>query len=304
MRRIMPPGFTGVKPRNKSHSAAIKQKRRLTDTISWLVYQQKWKTVYNPKSRKNVKFKLNFITVTLPATQVHSDSDIKIKVFRPFLDSLRRKFKVNSYIWRAEKQKNGNLHFHIITGTWVDWLELRNVWNNCTEKLGYLSRFISKHGSVSPNSTDVKSTKKIKKVGAYLAKYMAKGVEGSSGDGGRVVKGRIWGCSENLSKMKAFIIERSDLINRTLNRYFHSFKDKVYNYEYSTLFAIDFGNWKEAKEVGVIKRRFDEWIRAGDWDLFNSIIEKDEGREEKKREVGLSPSYAQASLYFKEFRLS
>jgi len=101
--------------------------------------------------------------------------------------------------------------------------------------------------------------------------------------------------------MKAYVIERSDLINRTLNRYYHCFSDKVYRFEYCTLFDVDFGNWKEAKEVRVIKQLFDNWIRSGDWDLFNSVIKNDEKNKEEKKEVS-RPTYVQARLDYPMLR--
>ncbi|GAH86291.1 unnamed protein product, partial [marine sediment metagenome] len=45
------------------------------------------------------------------------------------------------YVWRAEKQENGNIHFHFIVDNFIPWNELRNTWNRIQQNLGYISRF-------------------------------------------------------------------------------------------------------------------------------------------------------------------
>ena len=61
-----------------------------------------------------VQYKLTFITLTLPSKQIHSDNDIKSKCLNQFLIELKKNYGVNRYIWKAEKQENNNIHFHII----------------------------------------------------------------------------------------------------------------------------------------------------------------------------------------------
>ncbi|GAH42212.1 unnamed protein product, partial [marine sediment metagenome] len=45
------------------------------------------------------------------------------------------------YLWKAEKQKNGRIHFHIITDKFIPWNELRNVWNKHQQTLGYVTGY-------------------------------------------------------------------------------------------------------------------------------------------------------------------
>ncbi|GAH22083.1 unnamed protein product, partial [marine sediment metagenome] len=51
------------------------------------------------------------------------------------------KLNVNIYLWKAEKQKIGRIHFHIITDKFIPWWELRNVWNKHQQTLGYVTGY-------------------------------------------------------------------------------------------------------------------------------------------------------------------
>ncbi len=98
-----------------------------------------------------------FVTLTLPAAQLHTDIAIKEKVLNPFIkwitsDSTetyiqgpkkgqKKGFGVSVYFWRAEPQKNTNLHFHIIADKYVPWEAIREKWNHYCESLGYVSRY-------------------------------------------------------------------------------------------------------------------------------------------------------------------
>ncbi|MFC0181479.1 hypothetical protein SAMN04515674_104256 [Pseudarcicella hirudinis] len=98
-----------------------------------------------------------FITLTLPSKQLHHDNFIKNECLDPFIEWLKsdreyitRKGKgkgllqgcnVKVYLWRAETQKNGQLHFHIIVDRWIDKDQIRWRWNQIVNRLGYVDRF-------------------------------------------------------------------------------------------------------------------------------------------------------------------
>jgi len=112
----------------------------------------------------------------------------------PFLVYMKKYKGLNNYVWKLEFQKNGKLHVHLTTDSFINHSELRFYWNNLLKKNGYLDKFISEHKHDNPNSTDVHSVWKVKNLGAYIAKYLAKN-EDSEG----VINGRIWGCNYELS---------------------------------------------------------------------------------------------------------
>lgn len=83
------------------------------------------------KAKKDAKSRnlCTFVTLTLPATQQHSDIELTTYLLNPFFVYARKFFKVRHYVWKKELQQNGNLHFHIITDRFIDCDCLRREWN-------------------------------------------------------------------------------------------------------------------------------------------------------------------------------
>ncbi len=167
---------------------------------------------------------LTFVTCTLPCAQFHTDKIIK-RSFTLFLENLVKTYNVKFYLWKAEAQKNGNIHFHVLIDRYVDHGIVRNLWNLQMKKLGYIERFSAnmmskgftynpkskkpreiqnleyliqkKEGFNNPNSTDIHSLKGIKNIAGYMIKYMTKNEENK-----RPIIGRVWGCSRNIKFLK------------------------------------------------------------------------------------------------------
>jgi hypothetical protein len=151
-----------------------KSKQKVNRAIKYLLYYSKEKTVYRTSKHSTFKFKVAFITLTLPSKQVHTDKQIKEECLNQFLIEARKKWNIRNYIWKAEKQQNGNIHFHILTDSFVPYQELRNTWNRIINKLGYVDEYRKKHHKLSPNSTDIHSLKKVKNIYSYISKYFDK----------------------------------------------------------------------------------------------------------------------------------
>jgi hypothetical protein len=193
--------------RKAEGNVSTQAKRKLNKAIEYLIATSTEKKVYERLSGKTVKFKVAFITLTLPSEQVHPDTEIINRCLNSFLLECKKFYLVKNYVWRAEKQKNGNLHFHVVLDKFIPWNELRNRWNRIINKLGYVDRYqenqkewhkngfrvredklkfwnaqdqynsylkSAKTGFQSPNSTDIHSTKKIRNIKQYLSKYMTK----------------------------------------------------------------------------------------------------------------------------------
>jgi hypothetical protein len=193
-----------------NHNKLSKQSRKkLERTIHNLLILAQPKTIYIAQLKKSITFRLAFITLTLAHEQVHSDKVIKQKILHQFLVEITKRFKVKNYIWKAERQQNGNLHFHLIVDKFIHWSELRDTWNRCQEKLGYVSRHrkamkefykfgfkinerylkyspINKQKEYyakglqtdwnNPNTTDIHATKGVRELSNYFTKYMLKGM--------------------------------------------------------------------------------------------------------------------------------
>src|SRR5690606_15866326 len=129
---------------NTGRNLSIKATKRLKLAINWLSELSVPKSVFNPSTKSHFNFNLNFITLTLPALQCHLDTTIKNKVFNTFLTELRQYHSVNNYVWRCEAQSNGNIHFHIVTDTYINWYIVRKIWNRKLSKLGYIDRYSNK----------------------------------------------------------------------------------------------------------------------------------------------------------------
>lgn len=172
-----------------------------------MLYTAKEKKIPEGFRGQGLKYKIAFVTLTLSSKQIHSDKEIIKGILQPLLDWLRKSYKCESYIWRAEKQKNGNLHFHLIIDKWIPWSELRERWNRYQQNLGYVSRYADRQRKFhengfmvntkimknwkpqnqqaafeknrhqdwnNPNSVDIHSTKHIKNLKKYLCKYLTK----------------------------------------------------------------------------------------------------------------------------------
>lgn len=181
-----------------SHGGILSTKAtaNLETAINWLLTAAEPKKVYHKKWNKYFTFKVNFCTLTLPDTAcVISNTDLQKKLLNPFLTVLREYHGLKSYVWKLEFQQNGKLHVHFCSDTFIHHATLRSCWNSVLCKNNYMIDFYKKFGHSNPNSTDVHSVKKINNLAAYICKYMSKQSEDL-----KKIKGRIWGCSQNISK--------------------------------------------------------------------------------------------------------
>ena len=164
--------YTIEAPRNNKHHGYLSEKSmvRLKERINYMIYISTNKTLRKSLLLPVTKYKLVFIVLTLPSAQLHSDREISKTCFEPFLKVMRVRWKCNNYLWKKESQNNGNIHYHIISDTYINWEIMRNEWNFQLEKLGYISRSKSKN----PNSTDIHAIYKLSNPAAYLAGYIGK----------------------------------------------------------------------------------------------------------------------------------
>ena len=248
------------------------------------------KKAVNHSTGKEFTFKINFITLTLPCEQGKwTDKDVKRMCLDTWLKSARRRFGLRNYVWRAERQHNGNIHFHIASDCYIDHVQLRNSWNDRLEHCSYITKFEKKHKHRNPNSTDVHSVKKIRSLASYLVKYMSKGHvfaellraqppwqkpaeqmkwEKSGPKFRRVlsrdeikINGRLWDCSENLKrKEKCEFIVDGDITER-LRQLIIKDKARVKDTEVCSLVFMS-PQQKEKFITGRIREAWEEWLKA------------------------------------------
>lgn len=264
---------------DNGHDGKISRKaaKRIELALSWLFYLAAPKRIHDQESGKAFTFKVNFITLTLPATQVHSDEVIKSTALANFLRAFKHSHKLERYLWRAEAQANGNIHFHLVTDVYIHHAKIREVWNRCLQPLGYIDAFKLKCGHSNPNSTDVHSVKHVKKLASYLSKYMAKQrkfaaigelrqigkdtvevlygskqyrEESANSKKGKVIghvvsgplrgiTGKLWFCSRELSKCGKLTIDQTHHEFTTLEQVIQDASLRKYSGEHVTSY---FGN--------------------------------------------------------------
>lgn len=219
-------------------------RRRLNKAIQLLLDITEPRWIINPVTNKRQKFHLAFWTLTLSAPQYFkSDSDIKKELLEPFLRKMRKK-GMRNYIWKAELQQNGNIHFHLLTDFFLPYTVIRDTWNNCQNKLGFIDDFQRRFGHNDPNSTDVRAVKSSTGIASYLSKYMLKPTEKNKQQKLSPVeaekrKGKVWDCSQNLKIRNQHYDFLTDNLYSILRHLETSKQIKVKHEEFFKLFFID-----------------------------------------------------------------
>lgn len=220
---------------------SINAKRKLQKAIEYLLYLSAEKRIYNRTTKKFLKFKVAFVTLTLSSEQKHTDDQIRKKLLHQLLVELKKNYNVENYVWKAEKQANGNIHFHIVLDRFIPHQQLRSRWNRIQNKLGYVDNYQQKHkGKTNPNSVDIHSLYNIKNIASYLSKYMSKNVEYREDMNPEelqklIVKGKLWGSNHELSNIKGASIPVDTFVEKELKKLVSSKKVKTYVADYFTV---------------------------------------------------------------------
>lgn len=273
-------------------------KRKIKKAINYLIYTAHPKKTYNNRTKSYFSFKVNFITLTLSSTQIHSDNEIKKRLLNQFLIEANKKWNVQNYVWKAERQRNGNIHFHILTDKFIPWNELRNTWNRIQNKMGYIDRFIEKNGSKVPNSTDIHSLQKISNIYDYVTKYMCKngqsnrlkvsrsslGLPDKSQWKVRSVSlnalkflrkeadiGRLWGCNYSLSHIEGAQAELNDEILKEIAQLQKINSTKRIDRERYSLVFFD-NKVIQGDKFPILKKIFNEYILSRFGEQTQDII--------------------------------
>lgn len=179
--------------------------RRIRKAVQILVQKSNWQQVYNPITMSEFRFKLNFITLTIP--DLCSDLTAKESyrlLLKPFIQTMQRVHGMRDYIWKAELQKRGTIHYHITTNTFINFMHIKKRWNKLLDKAGLMEDYKAKHNHSNPNSTDVHKVYNDDNIESYLEKYISKDDKSISS-----VNGKVWDCSISLKSNKLFTVDLS-----------------------------------------------------------------------------------------------
>lgn len=198
--------------------------RKIRNAIDWLIASASEKYVYSKKTKRFHKWKLSFLTLTLPTQGRMNDIEVK-SILNSFLTLAKYNYGLHSYIWKAEPQARGVIHFHLTSDCYMWKNSVRFEWNRLLSKSGLLNN------QPDAPSTKIHSTYKLSNVAAYLSKYFLKPKKISmppeknylhglpnyyhsnksevySKSLGtlryiRPIVGRLWGCSHSLSQARS-----------------------------------------------------------------------------------------------------
>lgn len=278
--------------RKKTYSGLISpgSARSLRRAIENIVAIALPKTATDFKSGKDFKFKVNFITLTLPCPQSpYTDKEVKKTCLDNWLKAARRRFNLKSYVWRAERQVNGNIHFHLITDCYIQYDQLRDTWNDRLQLLKLIDTFEAKHGHRHPNSTDVHAVSKIRNLAAYMVKYMTKGHNTAESlraqppwrEAERKIKmkrngpkfqrvlslaeqkinGRVWDCSENLKQKHKCDMVIDSTVSDWLTNAIDNLQCKYKANDRCSLVFLD-GKKFDQVVTGTFRDQWEAWLNA------------------------------------------
>lgn len=286
---------------------SLKAYKRIKKSINWLEY-----IAENKVNKNNVEYKVSMITLTIPSFSAEIEEKRLKKVLNQFLTYARITYNLKSYVWKAELTKAGNLHYHLLTSEILGVSDVKMKWNDLLLKEGLLNDYILKFGSMSecdykklrfdqcerygnvynnvqvvqaysygcrtgwtqPRSVQIDEIPIQDSLAGYLSKYISKTAkkEGGSDPGVNILKGRIWGCSRNLSMSNklSFKIEQDDTkyiqMLHNLTSFARSYDDIVFRDEkgfdkivgYKLFYDVDI--WSDMNEDILLKKEFDNFV--------------------------------------------
>lgn len=178
------------------------------------------------KKRRFPVFVFCTLTLTGDYPPEFTDKDCN-KMFNVWLTKIRKIYGKFNYLWVAEKQKNGRLHYHLITDKFIHINSCQYHWLKTLKTYGFTVRTdlqdIRKNGFTykgesgkqikrfKENPLDVKqvrpyyskSTKKpfsvLKAIGRYITKYISKNDS--------EIFAQLWNCSVSISHIATGIVK-------------------------------------------------------------------------------------------------
>lgn len=265
-------------------------KKKLKLSIDYFLMINKPNSGKSGNTGRHYSNRIGFITLTLPSKQIHSDNEIKEKCLNQFLIEISKYHHVTNYIWRAEYQKNGNIHFHILVNRFIGWNDIRNRWNRIINKLGYVDRYrkelteYHKNGFQlrtdllptwprikqwnayiqglktdwhNPNSIDVHGIKNITNLKSYITKYMTKTEQDNNlvSDKNETPPrntGRIWAASTVFSNITGACTEVDNEIEENLRTLTANKRIRTFKTDYFTIIETDILDPENLKLLNLI----------------------------------------------------
>ena len=251
-------------PEFKRPRSVISEKagRNIRKYIDFIDSTSETKHLYCKEDKHFYTYRLSFLTLTLSASQLtpfgqdlfsnicknkyclsgfnsvkkafrYTDTQIKHDLINQFITELRDRYYVKVYMWKAETQENGNIHFHFILNEFIWYRYMLNIWNRIQNKYGFVDEFSKKFGHRNPNSIDIHSIRSIRNTKKYFTKYLMK-----SNEHRRPVVGKIWAVSANVSNYDGITIMIGSDDLPEFEQFYNLFKGRIYSEAYFTCYNV------------------------------------------------------------------
>lgn len=188
-------------------------RKRLARAATLMSQACKSRWITNPVTGRLQLHKFSFITLTVSCPRNITAKEGYKLLLADFLQWMRRSKGVTTYIWKAELQKRGQLHYHITTPSFIHYREIRDKWNDLQLRAGLLKEFADHNGHTDPNSTDVHEVRQVRDMARYLVKELAKSMQNET-----ATQGKIWDCSDNLAGVSYFAVPLSGTHEKRLTK--------------------------------------------------------------------------------------
>ena len=278
---FFPPKNTKLPSSNIQKQLSRKSQTRVRNSVNLLLECSTRKKVYAQKEKRTFSYKIGFMTLTLPEDFKMSDHDIHYKLFRPFIRRLQEQHKLAEYLWKAETQDNNQLHYHLTINVFIHWKKINHEWNQQIIKSGYQFKSANHERA----TTQIKSTKDVRNLGAYLCGYVAKKdiykkagrqfikenynkkgtvtllPEGWFTEGGKFKKRlpeiKLWDCSENLKKEK-LTLRNCNSNHMDILQDLAVITERELKFDFYSIWFFDREKMKQRPKVGAL---FDDYIQ-------------------------------------------
>lgn len=149
-------------------------RKRLLSAIDILIQRNPTHRIYNPISESEHDFSINFITLTIASNRMIEAREGYDALLSKWIRYMRDKYGVKEYVWKAELQERGQLHYHVATNQFIPWQVIRWKWNSLMKQEGLLNDYAREHGNFNPNSVDVHAVESEEDILGYISKEIAK----------------------------------------------------------------------------------------------------------------------------------
>jgi hypothetical protein len=206
---------TSSKPKASQSQASIKNlkkerfcgdftegaKKRAYTVGSYICERYKRRLFNSQRSNSIRKPILTFITLTYPSNPQISAQQCKRQHLNNFLIELSRRFAGVEYLWRAELQNNGRLHFHILVNKYIDRHWLASKWDNILKRNGFYQDKNINSKAFKSASTNIEQCRTARGVKNYLLKYVCKTNDKKG------AQGRQWGSNITFDTARGMVVD-------------------------------------------------------------------------------------------------